>query len=208
MSGRAYYTIRFMPPAEYQNKTDEELAQLVIADANALVVLIRRYESRLLSYIKRISGSSIEDAEDILQESFMDAYKHIANFDPSLKFSSWIYRIVHNRTISAYRKKKKEMGDMSIDADDDAFKRIMAAGDDTSRLADQNLTAEMVKKIMKEMPERDRTVLILAYMEEKTYDEISDILRAPPGTVATWIRRAKQKFQKSAIQLELATKTI
>ncbi len=197
-----------MPPAEYQNKTDEELAQLVIADANALVVLIRRYESRLLSYIKRISGSSVEDAEDILQESFMDAYKHIANFDPSLKFSSWIYRIVHNRTISAYRKKKKEMGDMSIDADDDAFKRMMAAGDDTSRLADQNLTAEMVKKIMKEMPERDRTVLILAYMEEKTYDEISDILRAPPGTVATWIRRAKQKFQKSAIQLEIATKTI
>jgi len=197
-----------MAPTEYQNKTDEELAQSVLSDANALVVLIRRYESRLLSYIRRISGSSIEDAEDILQESFMDAYKHIANFDPSLKFSSWIYRIVHNRTISAYRKKKKELGDMSIDADDDAFKRMMAANDDTARLADQNLTAETVKKIMKDMSERDRTVLILAYMEEKTYDEISDILRAPPGTVATWIRRAKQKFQKAAIHLKPGTNNI
>ncbi|MDF1496474.1 MAG: RNA polymerase sigma factor [Patescibacteria group bacterium] len=197
-----------MPPDEYQNKTDEELAQSVLKDANALVVLIRRYESRLLSYIRRISGSSVEDAEDILQESFMDAYKHIANFDPSLKFSSWIYRIVHNRTISAYRKKKKEMGDMSIDADDDAFKRMMAAGDDTARMADQNLTAEMVGKILKQLSERDRNVLVLAYMEEKTYDEISDILRAPPGTVATWIRRAKQKFQKSAEQFELANKII
>jgi RNA polymerase sigma-70 factor (ECF subfamily) len=197
-----------MAPAEYQNKTDEELAQSVLTDANALVVLIRRYESRLLSYIRRISGSSVEDAEDILQEAFMDAYKHIANFDPSLKFSSWIYRIVHNRTISAYRKKKKEMGDFSIDNEDDGFARILSAKDDTSRLADQSLTADVVRKIMKELPERDRTVLILAYMEEKTYDEISDILRAPPGTVATWIRRAKQKFQKEAGKFELAKKTI
>ena len=197
-----------MAPVEYQNKTDEEIAQTVLTDANALVVLIRRYETRLLSYIRRISGSSIEDAEDILQEAFMDAYKNIAKFDPSLKFSSWIYRIVHNRTISAYRKKKKEMGDLSMDNEDDGFARILSAKDDTSRLADQSLTADMVKKIMNDLPERDRTVLILAYMEEKTYDEISDILRAPPGTVATWIRRAKQKFQKAAEKLEPAIKTI
>ncbi len=197
-----------MAPADYQNKTDEVLAELVLKDPNALVVLIRRYESRLLSYIRRISGSSIEDAEDILQEAFMDAYKNIAKFDTSLKFSSWIYRIVHNRTISAYRKKKKEMGDLSIDDDDDSFKRILSAGDDTARLADMNLTSEVVKKVLQELPERDRTVLILAYMEEKTYDEISDILRAPPGTVATWIRRAKQKFQKAAEQYEAVINTI
>lgn len=187
-----------MAPAEYQNKTDEELAQIILDDANALVVLIRRYESRLLSYIRRISGSSHEDAEDILQEAFMDAYKNIARFDPSLKFSSWIYRIVHNRTISAYRKKKKEMDDFSMDDEDDGFKRMLSADDDTARLADMKLTAEAVNIIMSELPERDRTVLILAYMEEKTYDEISDILKAPPGTVATWIRRAKQKFVKCA----------
>ncbi len=187
-----------MASAEYQNKTDEELARIILDDANALVVLIRRYESRLLSYIRRISGSSYEDAEDILQEAFMDAYKNIARFDPSLKFSSWIYRIVHNRTISAYRKKKKEMGDFSMDDDDDGYKRMLSADDDTARLADMNLTAEAVNKIMSELSERDRTVLILAYMEEKTYDEISDILKAPPGTVATWIRRAKQKFVKCA----------
>ncbi|MFZ6015438.1 MAG: RNA polymerase sigma factor [Patescibacteria group bacterium] len=192
----------------YQNKTDEELAQTVLSDAQALVVLIRRYESRLLSYIKRISHFSNEDAEDILQESFMDAYKHIANFDPSLKFSSWIYRIVHNRTISVYRKQKKKMGDASLDDEDEGFGRLLQSGDDSARLADASLTADAVKRIMNELPERDRTVLILAYMEEKTYDEISDILRAPPGTVATWIRRAKQKFQKAADTMEAVIKPI
>ncbi len=189
----------------YQNKTDEELAQMVLADAQAFVQLIRRYEPRLLAYIRRISGFSLEDAEDILQESFMDAYKNIAVFNPTLKFSSWIYRIVHNRTISTYRKKKKEMGDFSIDDEDEGLARILSAKDDATKLADQSLTAEAVKKILHELPERDRTVLILAYMEEKTYDEISDILRAPAGTVATWIRRAKIKFQKSADNRKIST---
>ncbi len=180
----------------YIDKTDEELTQMVLTDAQAFVQLIRRYESRLLAYIRRISGFSIEDAEDILQESFMDAYRNIATFNSSLKFSSWIYRIVHNRTISVYRKRRKEMGDFSIDDENEGLSRILSARDDTSKLADQFLTTELIKKILRNLSERDRTVLILAYMEEKTYDEISDILRVPAGTVATWIRRAKIKFKK------------
>ena len=180
----------------YIDKTDEELTQMVLTDAQAFVQLIRRYESRLLAYIRRISGFSIEDAEDILQESFMDAYRNIATFNSSLKFSSWIYRIVHNRTISVYRKRRKEMGDFSIDDENEGLSRILSARDDTSKLADQFLTTELIKKILRNLSERDRTVLILAYMEEKTYDEISDIVRVPAGTVATWIRRAKIKFKK------------
>lgn len=192
----------------HKNKTDEELAQMVLSDAQALVVLIRRYESRLLSYIRRISNFSYEDAEDILQESFLDAYKHMADFNPALKFSSWIYRIVHNRTISAFRKQKRSLGDVSLDDDDEGFGRLLKASNDSARLADISLTAEAVRKLLAVLPERDRTVLVLAYIEEKTYDEISDILRAPPGTVATWIRRAKEKFQKVAAQAELLTKIV
>jgi len=197
-----------MPPESYQNLSDEALAEMVLKDAHALVTLIRRYESRLLIYIRRISGFSYEDAEDILQESFMDAYRNISAFDPSLKFSSWIYRIAHNRTISAYRKKKKAMGDVSIDDDDEGFMRLLAAQSDSSNLAEQSLTKQMVNKILSTLPERDRTVLVLAYIEEKTYDEIGDILKAPAGTVATWIHRAKKKFHKETGKTEYIKKTI
>lgn len=197
-----------MPPENYTNLSDEALAKLVLEDPHALVTLIRRYESRLLLYIRRISGFSHEDAEDILQESFLDAYKHIADFDASLKFSSWIYRIAHNRTISEYRKRKKSLGDVSIDNDDEGMYRLLAANLDSSTQTEQNLTQNVVNKILAALPDRDRTVLVLAYIEEKTYDEIGDILKAPAGTIATWIHRAKKKFQQEASKYEIASQTI
>jgi len=77
----------------YQDKTDEELAKLSAEDPHAFVPLVKRYEGKLLAYIRRISGFQKEDAEDVLQEAFMDAYRHIADFDSAFKFSSWMYRI-------------------------------------------------------------------------------------------------------------------
>ncbi len=183
-----------MKPEELQTQTDEELVATALQNQQALLVLIRRYEPRLLAYIRRISGVSVEDAEDILQDSFVDAYRHLAEFDKSLKFSSWIYRIVHNRTVSAYRKRKKALGDMSLDDADVAFGRLLSSDLDTMRQTEKSLTAEKVRKILDGLPERDRAVLVLAYLEDKSYEEIGDILRSPQGTVATWIHRAKKKF--------------
>ena len=187
-----------MHSGQYQDKNDEQLAALAINDPHAFVPLVRRYEARLLAYIRRISGFSKEDAEDVLQEAFMDAYRHIASFDNNLKFSSWIYRITHNRTISIYRKKRHRLNNYSTDDEDLGFERILASNDDIQLKAEKTITKQKVKQILDQLPVRDKEVLILAYMEEKSYEEIGDILRAPMGTVATWIRRAKIKFAKLA----------
>lgn len=182
----------------YKDKTDEELARLSADNPYAFVPLVRRYEARLLAYIRRISGFQKEDAEDILQEAFMDAYRHIADFDSALKFSSWMYRITHNRTISTFRKGKSRMSDVSIDDEDMGFEKILAAKEEGIAIVERALTVKAVKQVLDKLPERDREVLVLAYLEEKSYEEISDILRAPMGTVGTWIRRAKLKFAKTA----------
>lgn len=183
-----------MHSGQYQDKNDEQLAALAINDPHAFVPLVRRYEARLLAYIRRISGFSKEDAEDVLQEAFMDAYRHIASFDNNLKFSNWIYRITHNRTISIYRKKRNSLNNYSTDDEDLGFERILASNEDIQLKAENTITKQKVKQILDQLPPRDKEVLILAYMEEKSYEEIGDILRAPMGTVATWIRRAKIKF--------------
>lgn len=185
-----------MPLVDYQNKTDEELASIVPTDHRAFVPLVRRYESKLLAYVRRISGFQTEDAEDILQDAFMDAYRHISNFDPHLKFSSWIYRIVHNRTISAYRKHKSSFNDKSIDDEDMGFERLLAAKEDSQNLVESSLNSKVIKQILDKLPSRDKEVLVLAYLEEKSYEEMSDILQAPIGTIGTWIRRARMKFAK------------
>jgi RNA polymerase sigma-70 factor (ECF subfamily) len=182
----------------FQDKSDEDLARLCASDPHAFVPLVRRYEGRLLAYIRRISGFGREDAEDVLQEAFMDAYRHITDFDTSLKFSSWIYRIVHNRTISAYRKVRNRLSDVSIDDEDMGFERLLAGHEHVHQIVERTLTAQAVRKILDKLPERDRQVLVLSYLEERSYEEIGDILRAPLGTIGTWIRRAKVKFAKAA----------
>src|SRR3989339_1384271 len=89
---------------DLSQKTDEELVSLSLQNQDNYLFLIRRYQDKLLRYIQRISNVSLEDAEDILQEVFIKVYYKLNDFDPDLKFSSWIYRITHNQVISHYRK--------------------------------------------------------------------------------------------------------
>ena len=70
------------------NKSDEDLVVLTLKNRDVFLYLMRRYEAPLLRYIRRIAGVNIEEAEDILQESFIKAYQNLNDFDPKLKFSS------------------------------------------------------------------------------------------------------------------------
>lgn len=150
-------------------------------------------------YIKRITNASTEDAEDILQEVFIKAYQNLNDFDQSLKFSSWIYRITHNHTISHYRKNKKSQQDISLEDNEIIYEKL-AADLNIKEETDQTLLKEKIKTLLSKLDRKYREVLILKYLEDKDYTEISNILKKPMGTVATLINRAKNKFK------ELATK--
>lgn len=176
-------------------KTDEELVVMTLDDPAVFGVLMERYESRMLLYIKRISSVTVEEAEDILQDSFLKAYQNLHNFDQKLAFSSWMYRIVHNETISYWRKKKIRPQGNVAQVDDEFFERIVDAQDLVKEI-DETYFRESLKEVLDDMDDRYREILILKYIEEKSYDEISDILKKPPGTVATHINRAKKQFRE------------
>lgn len=188
-----------------KQKTDEKLVFLALDDPVVFGVLMERYESKMLLYIKRISSVSNEEAEDILQESFLKAYQNLHNFDQKLSFSSWLYRIVHNETISYWRKKKIRPQGNAVHVDDEFFERIVDS-QDFVREIDGEYLKDAIQEVLVEMDEKYREILILKYIEEKSYEEISDILKKPTGTVATHINRAKKQFrelyeQKSNINL-------
>ena len=90
---------------DLREKTDEELVALALKDPQVYASIMERYEEKLLRYIMRISVNSKEDAEDVLQDVFLSAYKNLNDFDQDLKFSSWIYRIAHNKVISHFFKR-------------------------------------------------------------------------------------------------------
>ena len=180
-----------------EDKTDEELVALTLENPDNYRVLVERYEVKLLRYIMRISSSTMEDAEDILQDVFVSAYRNLNGFDPDLKFSSWIYRITHNKVISHYRKTTARPKTVTYEGDNDLL-NILKGDSDLAEDLERQYTAKEVMDTLSEMDERYREVLVLKFIEDKNYREISDILEKPMGTVATLISRAKKQFKEKA----------
>lgn len=176
---------------------DEALAVLATQDQRAFAMLVDRYQSKLLRFIKTITNVRHEEAEDILQESFIKAYRNLNGFDANQSFSSWIYRIVRNETISTYRKKSVRPEGHLEQSDEETLDRFAHRLNIAAEL-ERSEEAAQIRKALDELDEKYRDVLILQYLEEKDYKEISDILHLPMGTVATRINRAKQKFKEVA----------
>ena len=181
----------------YENINDEELVKKSLKNIDYFACIYERYEKRLTRYILRISSFTIEEAEDVLQEAFIKAWKNLNEFDGDLKFSSWIYRIVRNTTITEWKKSKSKGQDKKQDIDEELFQNIPSSLDIKKEI-DQKFNNKSIQKILQLMPEKYREVLILKFLEEKDYKEISDILRKPSGTVATLINRAKKSFYEIA----------
>lgn len=188
-----------MPLPDCTHKSDEELIQLVIQDQDYFYCLIKRYEKKLLFYILRLTNTNRENAEDILQEVFLKIYKNILGFDSNLKFSSWAYRITHNETISHFRKIQNKNTTISLDdIEQNQFINLLESSFDVKKEFHSQEIIQQVQKTIFELPLKYREILVLRYIENKDYQEISDILQKPMGTVATLINRAKIKFKKTA----------
>ena len=187
------------PIQNCKNISDEELVKKSLQNIDYFACIYERYEQKLIRYILRISSFSIEEAEDILQEAFIKAWRNLNEFNKDLKFSSWIYRIVRNTTITEWKKTKSKGRDKKQDIEEELFRNIPSLLN-TEKEADQKFNNKNIGKILQLMPEKYREVLILKFLEEKNYQEISDILKKPNGTIATLINRAKKSFYETAKQ--------
>jgi len=177
------------------DKTDEEIVARARQNKEHFGVLVSRYEAPLFRYVKRLGVRTDEDAYDILQEVFLKAYRYINEFDTSLSFSSWIYRITHNETVSWFRKRSvRPEGHLLFDSEPTLS---FAASDRESSdaLFDKSRDADVLEEAMQTLDQKYRDVLILRFFEHKEYEEISDILRIPVGSVGTLIHRAKKRLR-------------
>lgn len=178
---------------DYSTLSDEQLVERTLADKEVFFELMQRYEQKLLHYIYRISSASREDAQDILQEVFLKTYTNLQGFSSKNKFSSWIYRITHNETISQFRKKKVRPSIPMEEEDLYTFASELNIASET----DTKLEQERIQKVINLLKPKYAEILILYYLEQKSYEEISAILKKPSGTVATQLRRAKKAFESA-----------
>jgi len=176
---------------DFESLTDEELVPHILTNRDSFRYIVERYQDKLYRFIRRISGRSDEEIEDILQEVFIKMYQNLNNFDTDLKFSSWAYRIARNHTISHHRKKSNQT--LLLEAE---MAAKLVSGLDVHGEVMNQLEAEEVNEIIAKLKPNYRDILVLKFLEEKDYREISDILKIPEGTVGTRIHRAKHVFKK------------
>ena len=179
----------------YQNLEDKELVVLSLQDSQYFYCLMKRYEEKLTNYVRRFTYLSDDDIADIIEDSFINAYQHLNDCDCNLKFSSWLYRIVHNQAINFIKKYKQSLKIEMTDSDDNFIDWLVA---DTN-IEKETITLhfnDYIKTILEKLKPEYKEVLVLKFFEDKDYQEISDILQKPMGTVATLLSRAKIQFKE------------
>jgi RNA polymerase sigma-70 factor (ECF subfamily) len=183
---------------DFEQKTDEELVKIVLENQSIFSYLVNRYKDKLLRYIRRISNVGPEEAEDVLQNIFIKVYLNLNDFDDSLKFSSWVYRIAHNEVIDNYRKHKARPQLLDADIKDSQIKELASDTNLLEELAHQELKQEISAAISR-IDLKYQEMIVLKYLEEKDYQEISDIIKKPLGTVASRMNKAKAELKKVLI---------
>ncbi len=182
-------------------ETDESIAQKVQqGERGAFGELVARYQDKLLRYGRRFLVSP-DDAEDVVQDIFLKAYENIQSFDVTRRFSPWIYRIAHNEFINALKKRKAARTIFAFDIDT-LFPYLQA-----HETADEATLARDLRETLEghlgKLDAKYREPLILYYLEEMDYKEISDILQIPISTVGVRLARGRSMLKAFAKEQQL-----
>lgn len=176
-----------------QEQSDESIAFHVQKGATEQFgTLIERYEQRLMRYAKKFLLGT-EDAEDLVQETFIKAFTNIRGFDVKRKFSSWVYRIAHNEFINALKKKHRAP---LFFFDPDVLFPHPVSKENPDHDINKKEVAATIEQGLERLKPHYREILVLYYIEELSYQEIADILRIPVSTVGVRLRRGRDALKK------------
>lgn len=180
--------------------SDQALIDRVIKDDNhlAFAELVKRYQSQLRYSLRQLTGWNEALADDLAQETFIKAYRAIASFEGSAKFSSWLYRIAYNQMVSHFRvARNRELSLDSVGNDtalsDLNFESAFDLSDSDTQVSAEHYQQfhQDLAKAMVGLPQNQRMALHMHLHRECTQQEISDIMNIPLGTVKTLITRGK-----------------
>jgi RNA polymerase sigma-70 factor (ECF subfamily) len=175
--------------------TDEQLVEIIREkDQELYSEIIKRYQTKLSHYLRKFIYD-LDELEDVLQVVFIKSYRNLYGFNIHKKFSSWIYRIAHNEAINHLKKNSK--GQIPLD---EVEYKIVDEKINLHEHIDRILLKKKMEECLSNIKLKYREPLILFFFEQKSYEEISYILRIPKNTVGTFISRAKQMLKKLSQQ--------
>lgn len=182
--------------AEDRPLTDQEVVALALRERAFFGHIVERYQEKLSRYVTRLGVRDPEERADVLQDIFIKVYRNLNDYDPGYSFSGWIYRIAHNEAISWYRRRKVRPEGNMIETGDEVVALLGTEEESAEERFDRKIDAADLSGALRELDEKYRDVLVLRYFEHLEYEEISDALKIPVGTVGTLIHRAKAQLRK------------
>ncbi len=181
--------------------SDERLIEDHIdGDPTAFRLLLERYHDPLIRFLTRFTGSHAL-AEDVFQDTFLQIHQSVGDFDTSRRFKPWLFTIAANKARDALRRQnRRKAASLSASAGGDdgpAFVDLMAIdlpGPDMP--LEEAEQSRMVQQALDEMPLRQREILLLAYFQRLSYQQVADTLGIPLGTVKSRLHAAVGSFAK------------
>ena len=172
-------------------------------DKEAYNILVLRYQHKVCDIAYKYVNNYV-DANDIAQESFIRAYRALANFRGESSFYTWLYRIVSNTAKSYLEQNQKHR--YSVDVDDPDFdnqldvKGLLISNDSPDALLESDELHKIVSQAMEDLPEDLKRAIVLREVEEMSYEDIASIMDTPIGTVRSRIFRARQFIEDRLAQ--------
>ena len=186
----------------YQERSDQDLVRLCLrSDERAARELVERFQRPVFSLVYRMVRDR-ELAEDLTQEVFVRTFNNLSRYDRSYKFSSWLFKIAYNLTVDHLRKKQVKTISMHGSPDAVTAERQEATSltlesreESPAAMVEGRELAGYLEDAIAELRPEYRTAILLRHVEGRAYEEISDIMGVPLGTVKTYIFRARRELR-------------
>jgi RNA polymerase sigma-W factor len=181
-----------------KNDCRQTIEKALAGDQKAYEDLLKRYKNGIYTMIYQMVKNR-EETEDLVQETFIKAFNALATFNNNFAFSTWLYKIAFNNTIDAIRRKKLKTTPLDQPVRCKEGEVMHEIRDDSTSPEKSYLFDEkrrFIQKAIDALPDIYRKVIILRHQEERSYEEISAMLKLPVGTVKARIFRAREILKK------------
>lgn len=181
-----------------QNEESAIIAEALAGDQKAYTTLVEKHRASVFHVINRMVHND-EIARDLVQETFMKAFASLASYRSEYRFSTWLYKIAANSSIDHLRKKRIQAlsldrpidtgdGTMEIEVPDNSFNPELALVRKQQRFS--------IEEAIDSLPPKYREVIVYRHKDDKSYEEIADLLSIPVGTVKARIFRARELLKR------------
>jgi RNA polymerase sigma-70 factor (ECF subfamily) len=171
------------------------IAECLRGRSEAYTALVRKYQDRIYNTVFRVTGNA-EDARDLVQDAFVQAYRALDRFQGESGFYTWLYRIAVNAAIS-HKRRQRVMASLHGGSRDSGFDPAEdSAQSDPSGRLEQDDRDRQVREALSGLPSEYRAVLVMKEMEGLKYEVIAQMLNCPIGTVRSRLHRARLELRE------------